>query len=667
INRTTPHDQGRDMSRLAERISPAQASLLLASTLVILPFLVHLPLWIGIVSLGFILSRALYDFGYHSLPGKWLRLVLIALTLAGILLQYKSALGRQPGASLIIMLMCLKLLELQGPRDERVVVYLGFFIVAVGFLFNQSLWMGMYLLLVSFALTLALLLQSHDLAREKNRFALLRLHAWRVGRMLLLALPVTVLLFVFFPRLAAPLWGLPEDAFGARSGLSETMAPGEVSQLSQDHGIAFRVEFDGPPPPQHQLYWRALVLNHYDGWQWRQHLNQTLPFASDSVVPLSAVVTYSVMLEPHPRNWLFVLDKPLGEDLPGSLDSLGQLRLHETVKQTRRYRMQAVIDYLDTGARPDSSSVYLPRATAPRASALAQTWRAQASSVDEVVNQALAFFRREEFFYSLQPPLLFDDPVDEFLFDTRKGYCEHYASAFTVLMRAAGIPARVVIGYQGGEYNAVDNYFIVRQSDAHAWAEVWYPDRGWQRVDPTAVIPLSRIEVNPVQLRLRPEAQQQSLAQQSRLQQWLSGGGLYLDALNYRWKRWVVGYNYRQQLGVYAEFRWDRLGPYGLGLMMLLLFALAYAIILMPWARLRRPPRDPAVRLYARFCHKMARAGLAHHDWEGAEEYSRRILQARPELARPVKRITWLYQRLHYGRTANRHNLVELEALIKAL
>ena len=653
------------MPRLLHRISSAQAMLLLACTMVILPFLFHLPIWIGIVSLGFILWRALFDFGYHKLPGKWLRLVLIFLTLAGILLQYKTALGRQPGASLIIMLMCLKLLELQNPRDEKVVIYLGFFIVAVGFLFNQSLWMGAYMVAVAFTLSLSLMLLTHQQAREKNTFTYVKLHTRRLGLMFLQALPITLLLFVFFPRLSSPLWGLPEDAFSATSGLSDSMAPGEVSQLSQNHSVAFRVQFDELSPPENQLYWRALVLNHYDGWQWRQHINAIQPFDTNSVVPLSAPMNYSIMLEPHPRNWLFLLDKPIGKTFPGQLDSLGQLCTNESVKQTKRYSMRAVLNYIDTSPRPDNNSLYLPRYASPKATSLALEWVSQSSTVDEVVNKALTYFREQEFYYSLQPPLLFDDPVDEFLFETRKGYCEHYASAFTLLMRAAGIPARVVIGYQGGEYNGIDNYFIVRQSDAHAWSEVWFPDRGWQRVDPTAVIPFHRVEKNPVQLRLRPEAQQQSLAQQSFLQQWLKDTGFYFDALNYRWKRWVIGYNQKRQASLYDDFRWDKLGRYGLAIMMVLLFVLSYAVILVPWSTLRRTSRDPASKLYARFCKKMARAGIKHHDWEGAEEYSQRILQQRPELIRPVKRITWLYNRLRYSKSSNQHNLVELEALIK--
>jgi len=655
------------MTKLTQHISPSQLSLLLASTFVVLPFLYHLPIWIGVVSLAFIGWRALYDFGYHKLPGKWLRLILIFLTLAGILFQYKTALGRQPGASLVIILMCLKLLELHNIRDEKVVIYLGFFIVAVGFLFNQSLWMGVYLVFVTFALSLSLMLLTHHQAREKNTFAFIKPHAWRLARMFLQALPITILLFVFFPRLSSPLWGLPEDAYSASSGLSDSMAPGEVSQLIQNHSIAFRVQFEGLPPPDNQLYWRALVLNYYDGWQWRQ--NTIIPPLSNdkSIDLISNTLNYSVMLEPHPRNWLFVLDKAIGSSTHGQLDSLGQLRSTETVKQTKRYKMQAVLQYRDTSMPPDNNSLYLPRYASPKATELARKWSNQSSSVEQVVGKALTYFRREEFFYSLQPPLLFDDPVDEFLFETRKGYCEHYASAFTVLMRAAGIHARIVVGYQGGEYNSIDNYFIVRQSDAHAWSEVWYPDRGWQRVDPTAVIPFHRVEKNPVQLRLRPDAQRQSLAQESFLQSWLKGTNFYFDALNYRWKRWVIGYNHKRQSNVYDDFRWDSLGRYGLGIIMLILFVLAYAVILVPWSSLKRQRRDPAQKLYAQFCKKMTRAGITYHDWEGAKEYGQRILQQRPELSKPVKRIVWLYHRLRYGKSCNQHNLTELEALIKSI
>ncbi len=653
------------MPSLGQRISAAQGSLLLACTLVIMPFFIHLPIWIGIVSLGFILWRALYDFGYHTLPNKWLRLLLVFLSLAGIIVQYKTPLGRQPGASMVIMLMCLKLLELHDSRDERVVLYLGFFIVAVGFLFNQSLWMGLYLVTVTFILSLSLMLLSHQAAREINSFTLIRPHARRLGRMSLQALPIILLLFVFFPRLSSPLWGLPQDAYSASTGLSDSMSPGDINQLSQNHNVAFRAQFEAAPPPANQLYWRAAVLNRYDGWQWLPAHPRHVPLDSRTLVPLSPVLNYSIMMEPQPRNWLFVLDRAMGQPSFGTLDSLDQLRAPESIKQTTRYRLQAVLQYRDTSTPPDKTDLLLPSNTAPRAVTLAHEWRAQSHRTSDIVNRALAYFRDEKFYYTLQPPLLFDDPVDEFLFETRKGYCEHYASAFTVLMRAAGIPARVVIGYQGGEYNTVDNYFVVRQSDAHAWSEVWYPQRGWQRVDPTAVIPLNRVERNPVQLRLRPTAQQQ--AQQSFLQKWTSSSRFYLDALNYRWKRWVIGYNQKRQASLYDDFRWDRLGPNSLSILMLVLFSLAVAAILIPWSSLRRPPRDPVNKLYRRFCQKMARLGIPCQAWEGAEEYAQRILHQRPELARPVRRITWLYQHLRYARLSNQHNLLELEDLVNNL
>lgn len=653
------------MIKLAARISAAQASLLLACVLVILPFLIHLPVWIGIVSLGFILWRALYDFRFHRLPNKWLRLLLVVLSLAGILIQYRTPLGRQPGTSMVILLMCLKLLELHNPRDERVVIYLGFFIVAVGFLFDQSLWTGLYFVIVTFVLSLALLLLSHQQTRARDTFHAIRPLARRLGRMFLQALPITLLLFVFFPRLSSPLWGLPQDAFSAHTGLSETMSPGDVSQLSQDPSIAFRAQFDGAPPPPAQLYWRAAVLSGFDGWQWLPDRNTSAPLDNRHLVPLSPVLNYSIMLEPQPRNWLFVLDRPVGKTDIGKLDRLGQLRVNDNIKQTTRYRMQAVLQYRNPSEPPAQRYLALPANTAPRAVALAKQWRSQSNNNNEVVNKALNYFRQQPFYYTLKPPPLFDDSVDEFLFETRKGYCEHYASAFTFLMRAAGIPARVVIGYQGGEYNRVDSYFIIRQSDAHAWSEVWYPQRGWQRVDPTAVIPASRVEKSPIQQQLQPSAIQ--LAQQTFLQKWIRSGRFYFDALNYRWKRWVIGYNQKRQASLYNDFRWDRFGPNSLAISMLLLFGLAYAVIIIPWSSLRRSARDPVSRLYRRFCQKMARAGITRHDWETADEYATRILQQRPELKRSIGRITWLYNRLRYARTNNQHNIVELEDLIKRL
>jgi protein-glutamine gamma-glutamyltransferase len=490
--------------------------------------------------------------------------------------------------------------------------------------------------------------------------------------LLLQALPLALLLFLLFPRLQGPLWGLPQQG-AAQTGLSDRMSPGDFGQLTLSDEIAFRVEFSTPPPSPNALYWRGPVLWDFDGRTWQTRFS--VPTTSVRVEALGRPITYAITLEPHRQRWLFLLGLP--RELPAKVasieTSLGpdlQWLSKTAITQRLRYQIDADLDYRfeadGLSATSRSRTLALPEGN-PQARALAAQWvkqtANQAASEQAIVNQALAHFRNEAFFYSLKPPLLGENSVDDFLFVSRRGFCEHYASAFVVLMRAAGIPARVVTGYQGGELNPLGNYWIVRQRDAHAWAEVWLPNLGWTRVDPTAAVAPNRVERG---LNAALPANERPAGLLTLNTNWLMPLRQGWDLINNQWNQWVLGYNQDRQreflarlnpfLSTWQGMAWGLAAAGGV----LLLIASLWAI-----PRLARVKRDPASQIYTRFCQKLQRHGIVRGDAEGAADFAQRAAQLRPDIAEPIRLITQLYLGLRYGQ-AGADRLAQLKQRVNA-
>jgi transglutaminase-like putative cysteine protease len=473
---------------------------------------------------------------------------------------------------------------------------------------------------------------------------------------MLQALPLMLAMHLLFPRLQGALWGLPQDAYAGLTGLSDEMRPGSIRELSLSEDIAFRAHFHGTPPPPARRYWRALVLWSTDGIGWTRGPE---PRASLVYEAQDAPLSYTLTLEPSSKPWLPALDLPVRAP-PGARLRSGfvleaaapvRTRLSLELSAHMRYRMRSLADSERRAGlqRPDPISA--------RVQELASGWRRSAHSDADVVAAALAHFRAEKFFYTLEPPLLGDDPVDEFLFETRRGFCEHYAAAFVTLMRSAGIPARVVTGYQGGEYNPAGNYLIVRQSDAHAWAEAWLPDQGWVRVDPTAAIAPERIVFGADGLRrllargvalggLPTEALRGLLAldafQSARQQLRLSW-----DAANAAWQRWVLGYDQLRQRELLAQLGFEDVNPLRLLGLLALLIALVMGLYVI-LTRRQAPRPDPVQRAYFAYCRKLAKIGLVRVPQEGALSFAERGIRQFPHLATTIHAITHLYLRLRY-------------------
>jgi transglutaminase-like putative cysteine protease len=644
----------------------AQRWLLAALLLVVLPHAGRLPVWITLFVLG---CGALHEYLQHSDSRRLPRPLLLTLTAAGsggVFLHYGTLLGRNAGVALLVVMLALKLLETRRSRDALLVIYSSYFVVVTNFLFTQTPLIALYMFAVSIVITAALSVITHDSAQRPATD-----HLRLAATLTLQALPVMAILFVLFPRVVGPLWGLPGDAHSAVTGLSDTMRPGTISRLVESGATAFRAHFTGPEPEPGERYWRGPVLWETDGRTWstgRPVLRGSAP-AREQQLP-GAPLLQEITLEPHQRRWLPGLDRPVAFSIPAMLTAGSDWLATRAVRERIRYTVTSYTRIRSEHLNPllRAAALQLPERPTPRLRDLAEGWR-RAAGEREVVARALAYFHDEPFVYTLRPPLLEDNPVEEFLFDSRRGFCEHYAAAFVLLMRNAGIPARVVTGYQGGEYNPIGDYWLVRQSDAHAWAEVWLEGSGWERVDPTAAVAPERIEHAldvssaddgaPARFRLPASGL-------------LAGGWralrYTLDTLNNGWNQWVLSYGPGRQRELLGALGFHHASWKDMALLLLLgvgtvLLALAATMFLAT-----RRPADPVLAGYHEFCRRMACIGVERRPAEGPLDFSRRIIRTRPALASRVRAIIGLYIRLRYGTPAEATALrIRFRRLIRQL
>ena len=620
-----------------------------ASALVLLPHVLRIPPWMTLAYVALALWRlgaALYGV---RLPSRLVVALLAVLVTVGVWRSFGTVLGRDAGVAMLMFLAGMKLVETRTLRDAYVLCFLGYFLAVTNFLYSQSMLMGAYMfavVLVTTATLVALNVEDERLApRARLRTA---------GVLLLQAIPVMALLFVLFPRIPGPLWGLPKDAHGGVTGLSDSMNPGSISDLGQSDAVAFRVSFDGGRnPPASQLYWRGPVLWDTDGRRWTGDRRLELGVTPPPVTALGPALLYTLTLEAHQQRFLLALDLPV-EAPPGArMGADFQIWNDQPVRDRSRYTMRAWpqyrVDALSPGAR--ERALALPVGQHPRSRALAREWREASPTDAAVVERALQHFRQQPFVYTLSPPLLTGDVVDEFLFLSQRGFCEHYAAAFTVLMRAAGIPARVVTGYQGGEPNPLGDYLLVRQRDAHAWAEVWLDGQGWVRVDPTAAVAPIRVEQGmqaalPESVgagsALGLDADGSVLAAVQQLRQaW--------DTINNSWNQWVLGYGPARQAELMARLGFGSVDWRWLGIAMLLTVTAILALVT-AWL-LRRRPTDPVQRAYQHLCRKLARVGLPRRPHEGPRDYVDRVIRARPDLREALSALVEEYVAARYAGT----------------
>jgi len=603
--------------------------LLLASTvLVLLPHTAHLPAWVTLLCGATLVWRAALTLLGRRMPATLLLAPLAIVSMVGVLQTYGTVLGRDAGVAMLVLLVAFKMLEMHARRDLFVVVFLCFFLVLTNFFYSQSIGTAV-LMLVSIAALLSTQL-SFQLTGAVPKLATRLLMGVKI---LALAVPLAALGFVLFPRVEGPLWGLPDDAHAGRTGLSDTMAPGQMSNLAQSDDPAFRVRFDGPLPAQPQLYWRGPVLGAYDGRTWTRvtpRLRHGAQSTSLSIAVRGKPLRYEVTLEPSNARWLFALEMPQAlpqlSDGAASVSTELEIQAASAVRERVRYELASYVDFsLQAGPSLDNAYQWLllPYGRNPRALAAGQQLRREFPDPVARVQAVLRQFASEGYVYTLEPPLLGQDAVDEFLYRTRAGFCEHYAGAFTVLMRAAGIPARVVTGYQGGELNPIDGYLTVRQSDAHAWSEVWLPQRGWVRVDPTAAVSPDRVRGSLA--RALPAPAPFGFEGLGRLMQpdpdsMLAKVRYALGAANNGWNQWVLNYSPQRQQALLQNlqeglFTWRSAA----------LLAAACTLLLMAGKFARQRRSDPVDRLYSSLCQRLGQLGLPRAPDEGPTAYAARI------------------------------------------
>ncbi|MBS1199660.1 MAG: hypothetical protein H6R27_338 [Proteobacteria bacterium] len=622
------------------------------------PHVAHLKPWVVSLALAVAGWRLLAEHRGWRLPGRMLRSGVAVAATAGIVLSYRGWAGLDAGTALLVLMAALKLLETRTARDHVVLAFIGWFLCLATFLYRQDMIAAAWVLPAAWLLAASLLAVSRS-GDEPRRLRPFR----QTGAMLLKAVPLALVLFVFFPRVAGHFWGAPSNE-RAVTGLSEEMSPGDLSELSINDAVAFRVRFDGALPPPRDRYWRGPVLTEFDGFTWSRARAQA--YFKPAVEYLGDPLTYTVTLEPTGQRMLFALD--LVRDWPESMAQQSwdyQLWSLQPVDAVVQYRAGSHTRYragVELSAALSNRNLQLPADRNPGARALGARMRTEAGSDEAFIQAVLAMFREQEFYYTLTPPRLERDSVDDFLFNTRRGFCGHFASAFTMLMRAGGVPARVVAGYQGGDWNRVGGYLIVRQSHAHAWSEVWLAGRGWTRIDPTAAVAPERVERGLDAALPEGEPVPGRLLRRS---EFLWEAGLLWDNVNARWNDWIVRFSAEQQERMLESIGFERPDWRHLGTLLGvgLIAGLALVSAWLAW-QFRPRTSDPAARSYRRFTARLARQGLERAPHETPRDFLARVVAARPDLGPQAGDITELYLQLRYWPGPDARDLARLRGLV---
>jgi len=635
------------------------APLILAFGIALVPHARQLPPWVVlwcVICWGYLLAAAKFNWPG---PGQILRLILTGGGILGVVLTSGAGLDRYSSVALLWIMASIKPMEIRTYRDEMATLFIIYFLSVCGLFFSNTPAVGLYTGM-SLCITTAVMIHIHHPAGK------LRAKLGLAAGLMLKALPLALILFIVFPRIQGSLWGI-RSTTEAQSGFSDQLAPGSVTRLVRNNAIAFRVKFEGRLPEPGQRYWRGLVFWQFDGRAWQRSsdpVNKALPIRGQRST------AYTITLEPHNHRWLFALDLPY-ESGPNAIMLSDQTLLSRwKVRRRLQYRLKSYTAYTTGPLRDwESAALQLPRNKNPQAVALALKWRRTSANPDQYINTALNYFRSRDFSYTLNPPPLGEESIDDFLFRTRQGYCEHYASAFTYLMRAAGIPARMVAGYLGGELNPYGEYLIVRQSDAHVWVEVWLSGRGWVRIDPTlAVAPLRVAQGPAASLAPNERAVLRSLDALGPFANYWINFRLGWDAFDNQWNKWILGYSSSRQksllakLGIRADTRKGLTTAIILATAAMSLISFCYFLRISKKSAARQ---DAVQSAYLAFCAKLARIGLARQPSQGPLDYTAMVVALRRDLKASVFEIIDLYIRLRYARDGNKDDCKRLKILVR--
>lgn len=631
--------------------------MLLALASALLLHTVHLPLWLWSVTLFSVGWRWQVYRGRLSYPGSLIKTAAVVVATLGVVFSFDKTFSLESAAAFLVAASTLKLLEMKDQRDGHILVFLSYFLLAVGFLFEQGILAGVLGIVAVWLITSALV------ALQQRSRSVAGIDAARIAaRLLLASLPFMLVMYLVFPRFG-PLWSVGLQSSAAKTGLSDQMAPGDIASLSQSDELAFRVSFkDGLPPPRQQWYWRALILDHYDGRRWQPGLNPAIEWYSQKgwrpPADADGVLHYEVIQEPTDQKWLFAMRGVAAVNEQTGMTEDDRLVHRRKVRQRLRYDVlswpEVTLDEAGLSPLIQRQTTRFPAHTNPRAQQWARQLLQQSGSEQAFIAALLQHFREQAFYYTLKPPALGENDIDAFLFDTRRGFCAHYSGALTFLARAAGIPARVVVGYQGGEWNADEQYLTVRQYDAHAWVEVWYAGQGWTRVDPTAAVSPARIEFGLEQA-VADEGTflEDQVFSTHRLKSvgWLNRLRLEWDSLNYYWQRWVLSYDKQRQQTLFNQWLGVRSYEtllYGLALAFAVFFLLA---ALWLWWSQRPKASSRELRAWLSLQKKAARLGVEAQTGETPACYLQRLARAFPQQQAQIQALERLLIQAFYAQT----------------
>jgi transglutaminase-like putative cysteine protease len=635
--------------------------ILSALTSVILPHVIRMPVWLTLLCLFCIGISILIFQGRLSYPGSKLKTLVVFLVLFAIVAQYgRDIFSTDAIVGVLIVGVTLKLLELKKKRDVLMVIYLCYFTVLAEFIYSQVIPVAVYMVLCVLIITCSLMsiTQTEEFQRPRRTLKLSAL-------ILLQSVPLMAFLFVLFPRIG-PLWSMPLQSASAKTGLSESMAPGDIGDLTRSGDVAFTVAFDSNVPDYKDLYWRGLTLDRFDGREWSRGNNAFGRFLGanatrstpwfDAIEYLGNTVSYSVIMEPTQQNWVFTLMVPQFLDDRMIMRQEYQVETRRPVSQRFNYQARSYLEHkVDARLSREirGRTLSLPPDGNDNARAFAQELYEQAGSDRAYVNAVLDFIRNENFYYTLSPGLLGDNPIDDFLFRTREGFCEHYSGAFTFLMRAAGIPSRVVLGYQGGEFNKYNGTLIVRQYDAHAWSEVWFEDDGWVRIDPTAAVAPGRIEFGS-QFTFQEDENFLnddvfSILKLRSSSAIINDLILRKEMIEYAWNRFVLNYDQGMQFSLFSRL-FDSVSQAKIyftifGLVILFVAVIAFLVLRKPAEK----PLPPATSLYLKFCKFLADNGISRRAGETPLHFRDRVVAIQPGWKTDVCRITDIYMELAFA------------------
>ena len=622
--------------------------ILVAQALAILPILFHLPLWLGVVWLLALVWRVQIYLERLPFPSTFVKAVTAGVIVTALILSSAGKFSIDLLIGLFFSAYVLKLLEFRKKRDGLLLVFLGFFAIATQFLFVQTMLAAAYGFLSCVVLLAAWKVLYFD------RPASINTKLKSGGRLLLHALPLMVLFFIIMPRIE-PLWSLPSLTSSGRTGFGDTMSPGDVGKLVESSATAFRVEFEGDAPPKESLYWRGLVLDYFDGRSWRVYPRNSAQEQQKAKPILGAKTRYTVTMEPHGQHWLFALTEPVSLKLNNDKVKQDQ-RLFITSKKPVNQRVQYSVESVLSdrhGQRQSlnektlAENLLIPRGLNPKTQQQVQQWLDEGLNPQQIIQRALDQFTRS-FYYTLEPALLGRHSIDDFLFTTQKGFCEHFASSFVFMMRSAGIPARVVVGYQGASKSDVQDYYVVKQSDAHAWAEVWLQGIGWLRIDPTAAVAPERVETGISEALSDSDLQfvGSNALDQFPLARFIAQ---HADAIGYAWNRWVLSYDNRSQQGL-LEKLFGGTEYWRIALVVMLasfMIGAGFYLYFVLSNRARHVPQE--VRLINRFIKKAKKLGIEPNQGETISSLIKRITVKYPELADPAIELGGLFERVAYG------------------